>query len=95
MYLHKIATRSLVLGKIKNLPILKIIKRSVVIAGHATSVSLEPEFWEVLQSFALKDGLSVAALIRQVDATLQPSDHRNLSSSLRVYILKRLQEGKG
>lgn len=72
----------------------KIIKRSVVIAGHATSVSLEPEFWEVLQNFAAKDGLSIAALIRQVDAMLQPSEHRNLSSAIRVYILKRMQDDK-
>ena len=74
------------------MPTHKIIKRSVVIAGHATSVSLEPEFWEVLQSLAAADGLSVAALIRQVDATLNPSDQRNLSSSIRVFILKRVQE---
>ena len=67
----------------------------MVIAGHATSVSLEPEFWEVLQSLAAKDGLSVAAFIRQIDATLQPSEHRNLSSTIRVYILKRLKEDKG
>jgi len=67
----------------------------VVIAGHATSVSLEPEFWEVLQRGAAQDGLSVAAFIRQIDATLQPSEHRNLSSTIRVYILKRLKEDKG
>ncbi len=67
-----------------------IIKRSVVIAGHATSVSLEPEFWDVLKQIAVTEGLSVAALIRQVDGNLVPSDHRNLSSALRVYILKQL-----
>ena len=68
-----------------------IIKRSVVIAGHATSVSLEPEFWNVLKDIADSDGLSVAALIRQVDRNLPPSDHRNLSSAVRVFILKRLR----
>lgn len=66
------------------------IKRSVVIAGHATSVSLEPEFWDTLKKIAIADGLSVAALIRQVDGNLIPSDHRNLSSALRVYILNYL-----
>ena len=35
---------------------ISIIKRSVVIAGHATSVSLEPEFWEALQDMAAEDG---------------------------------------
>jgi predicted DNA-binding ribbon-helix-helix protein len=68
-----------------------LLKRSVVIAGHATSVSLEPEFWDALQKIALNDGLSLAALIRQIDQTILPSDHRNLSSAIRVFILKHLQ----
>jgi predicted DNA-binding ribbon-helix-helix protein len=63
-----------------------------VIAGHATSVSLEPEFWEALRDLAVADGLSVAALIRQIDQNLaSSSDRRNLSSAIRIYILKRLQ----
>ena len=68
------------------------IKRSVIIAGHATSISLEPEFWEVLQEIALADGLSVAALIRQIDEGLASSHRDNLSSEIRVFILKRYQE---
>lgn len=71
----------------------KIIKRSVVIAGHATSVSLEVEFWEALKFIAEHDGLSVAAFIRQIDQTIEPGDSRNLSSALRVCILKRYQQG--
>ena len=70
-----------------------IIKRSVVIAGHATSVSLEPEFWEALREMAAADGVSIAGLIRQIDKNLAPSQHRNLSSAIRVFILRRLQEG--
>lgn len=69
-----------------------IIKRSVVIAGHATSVSLEPEFWDALKNIAVADSLSVAALIRQIDDCLTSSNHRNLSSAIRVYILRRAQE---
>ena len=69
-----------------------IIKRSVVIAGHATSVTLEPEFWEVLREIAFGDGISVAALIRQIDEDLVSSQRQNLSSAIRVFILKRLQE---
>jgi predicted DNA-binding ribbon-helix-helix protein len=72
----------------------KIIKRSVVISGHATSVSIESEFWKVLQDIAAADGLSVAALIRQIDKNLPPSEHRNLSSAIRVYALKRVQQAK-
>jgi predicted DNA-binding ribbon-helix-helix protein len=63
-----------------------------MIAGHATSVSLEPEFWAVLREIAMADGLSVAALIRQIDQNLPPAHHRNLSSAIRVFLLRRLQE---
>lgn len=69
-----------------------IIKRSVVIAGHATSISLEPEFWEALRKIATVDGISVAGLIRKIDQNLVPSQHRNLSSAIRVFILRRLQK---
>lgn len=71
-----------------------ITKRSVVIAGHATSISLEDEFWEVLQKIAIEEGLSVAALIRQIDDSIEPTQRRNLSSAIRVYILKRLQAAR-
>lgn len=69
-----------------------LLKRSVVIAGHATSVSLEPEFWHALKAIAVSDGVSLAALIRQIDEKLSGADHRNLSSALRVYVLQRIQE---
>jgi predicted DNA-binding ribbon-helix-helix protein len=68
------------------------VKRSVVIAGHATSISLEPEFWEVLKEIAVADGVSVAAFIRKIDEDLTSSHRQNLSSAIRVVILKRLQE---
>lgn len=69
-----------------------IIKRSIVIAGHATSVSLEPEFWEALREIAAVENTSVAALIRQIDENLASSHRNNLSSAIRVFILKRLHE---
>jgi predicted DNA-binding ribbon-helix-helix protein len=69
-----------------------IIKRSVVISGHATSVSLEPEFWEVLQEIAVAEDISVAALIRQIDEALMKSKRHNLSSAIRIFILKKLQD---
>ena len=68
-----------------------LIKKSVVIAGHSTSVSLEFEFWDALKKIAAADQISIAALIRKIDNDLSPLDHRNLSSSLRVYILNRIQ----
>ncbi|MBM3468030.1 MAG: ribbon-helix-helix domain-containing protein [Alphaproteobacteria bacterium] len=69
-----------------------LIKRSVVISGHATSVTLEAEFWEALREIAVVDGLSIAALIRQVDKDIPVPRSHNLSSALRVFILKRIQQ---
>jgi len=64
------------------------IKRSVKIAGHATSVTLEPEFWNELKSLASENKTSLNALITEID------DHKkidNLSSAIRVHILNHLK----
>ena len=61
-----------------------IVKQSVVIRGHATSVSLEPEFWDALKQAAARRRISLAALIVGIDETRRG----NLSSALRVFALK-------
>jgi len=61
-------------------------RKSVTIAGHRTSVTLEAAFWQVLDRLAKTDGRSRAALIQQVDAGRSGT----LSSALRVYVLNRL-----
>ena len=61
-------------------------KRSIAIAGHKTSVSLERAFWEALRRLAVEDGSSLAALVAKVDAGRGSA---NLSSALRVYALAR------
>ncbi|MEI8296348.1 MAG: ribbon-helix-helix domain-containing protein [Alphaproteobacteria bacterium] len=63
-------------------------KRSLIITGHKTSISLEKPFWEALQEIAAKEQLSIAALVERLDCqrTLDPKAD-NLSSYLRVYIL--------
>ncbi len=66
-----------------------IIKRSVRIAGHMTSVSLEKPFWDTLESLARARGLTLGKLIEEVDAR---RDKANLSSALRVYILSCMQK---
>jgi len=53
---------------------------------------LEPEFWEVLWELSGEEGISVAALIRHIDESLAGSGRQNLSSAIRVFILKYLQE---
>ena len=65
-----------------------IVKRSVAIAGHATSVSLEAPFWDVLRAIAAEEGLSVQALIGRIDAG---RGAQNLSSAIRVYVLHSVQ----
>jgi predicted DNA-binding ribbon-helix-helix protein len=64
----------------------KVVKRSVAIAGHRTSVSLEEAFWSALKRIAEADGVSLAALVAQVDAE---RGEANLSSALRVFALER------
>ncbi len=61
-------------------------KRSIAIAGHKTSVSLERAFWEALCRLAAEDRSSLAALVAKVDAGRGAA---NLSSALRVYALAR------
>jgi predicted DNA-binding ribbon-helix-helix protein len=61
-------------------------KRSVVIAGHATSISLEEPFWEQLKIIARNRKISLNKLVTELDATRET----NLSSSLRVYVLEQL-----
>lgn len=70
-------------------------KRSVNLAGHATSLALEPEFWSVLEGAAAQDGLSLAALIQKIDTG---RGERPLASACRVFALHRasaVQPGRG
>ena len=63
-------------------------KRSVKIAGHSTSVSLEDEFWTELQAIAAAEDTSLNALIARID---EERGQRNLSSALRLYVLKTVK----
>jgi predicted DNA-binding ribbon-helix-helix protein len=63
----------------------RVVKRSLVIAGHRTSVSLEDAFWRRLNRIAAERGASVNALAAIVDAS---RGEANLSSALRVYVLE-------
>lgn len=59
-------------------------KRSFTIARHRTSVALEPEFWDALERMAAARGLSLAALVAEIDAAKSAG---GLASALRVYAL--------
>lgn len=62
----------------------RLRKRSILLAGHATSVALEPEFWAVLDEMAAAEGISLAALMARLDET---REDRPLASACRVAAL--------
>ncbi len=62
-------------------------KHSLTINGHATSITLEPEFWDALRTIADRQKIALAALVAQIDAT---RGDQNLSSAIRVYVLKQM-----
>ncbi len=64
------------------------VKRSMTIAGHPTSISLEPVFWDALEAAASARGLPLSALVAQVDyLRIQGDDPPNLASALRSWLL--------
>jgi predicted DNA-binding ribbon-helix-helix protein len=65
-------------------PCMNLEKRSLNLAGHATSVALEPEFWTALETLAAARGVSLAALVRELD---QARGERPLASACRVAAL--------
>lgn len=66
------------------------IKRSVTIAGHETSISLEPLFWQGLSEAAMVLGLPLNALIARIDAErIEATNPPNLASALRVWLYAR------
>ena len=66
-----------------------IKKRSVNILGHQTSILMEEEFWSALKMIADKQDISINKLIANID---DAREGYNLSSAVRVYILRKLQE---
>ena len=62
-----------------------IVKHSLVIAGHRTSISLEDAFWQALRQLAAGQGRKVGDLVAQIDAARGTA---NLSSAIRVHVLE-------
>ena len=66
-------------------------KYSVLLSGHHTSISLEPMFWNELRVICKKEKKSINQIITEIDLA-RPSNHKkNLSSEVRIFILKYLQ----
>lgn len=65
-------------------------KRSITLKGHRTSISLEDEFWDALDTFAAADERSLPKLIYDIDrARMKQTPPPGLASALRVYVLRR------
>jgi predicted DNA-binding ribbon-helix-helix protein len=73
-----------------------VVKRSIVVAGHKTSVSLEDAFWKGLKEIAGTRGMTLSELVAFVDSERQ---HGNLSSAIRLFVLdhyrSQINEQKG
>lgn len=71
----------------------RLRKRSVTIAGHRTSLSLEAAFWDALKEIAAARGSSLARVIEEIDDRRQQQEGApNLSSAVRVFVLDQLRE---
>ena len=68
----------------------RLRKRSFRLAGHATSVALEPEFWQALEVIASSRGKTLLHMVGEIDAQRT----RNLASEIRVFILAQMQSGQ-
>lgn len=66
-----------------------VVKRSIVIAGHRTSVSLEDAFWQELKAIAIRRRTTLADLIAAIDSGRRSG---NLSSAIRIFVLDHVRE---
>ncbi|WP_410001627.1 ribbon-helix-helix domain-containing protein [Sphingosinicella rhizophila] len=72
------------------------VKRSMMIAGHATSISLEPVFWDALRAAAEAERLPVNALVARIDADRIQAPHPpNLGSAIRLWLFDQAKEATG
>lgn len=69
------------------------VKRSLSIAGHKTSISLEPLFWDMLRAAAAAEGVAIAALVARIDAErIKSPTPPGLASAIRVWVVGRMQD---
>lgn len=61
-----------------------VVKRSIVVAGHKTSVSLEEAFWSGMKEISSARGMTLSELVGEIDNNRQ---HGNLSSAIRLFVL--------
>ncbi|MEL7529283.1 MAG: ribbon-helix-helix domain-containing protein [Pseudomonadota bacterium] len=66
-----------------------LVKRSLSLHGHRTSLALEPEFWDVVDGHVKSEKRSLASLIAEIDDSRNPDDP--LSSAVRLWVLRQLR----
>ncbi len=67
------------------------VKRSLSIAGHKTSISLEPLFWDMLRRAAAAEDMAIAALVARIDAErIKSPTPPGLASAIRVWLVDRI-----
>ncbi|MGA8177565.1 MAG: ribbon-helix-helix domain-containing protein [Pseudolabrys sp.] len=69
----------------------QVVKRSVAIDGHKTSISLEEAFWSSLKAIAQTQGATVAQTVTTIDKTREQG---NLSSAVRLFVLDYVRNGQ-
>jgi predicted DNA-binding ribbon-helix-helix protein len=67
------------------------IKRSVIVGGHKTSITLEDAFWSGLKEIAQARGASLAKTVTEIDTT---REQKNLSSAIRLFVLGNIRDQK-
>jgi predicted DNA-binding ribbon-helix-helix protein len=67
----------------------RVVKRSIVIAGHKTSVSLEEAFWQALKDIAGERRMTLSEVVAAIDSERR---HGNLSSALRLFVLDHYRD---
>ena len=68
-----------------------VIKRSVVIGGHKTTISLEEQFWSILKEIAQAQGATLAQTLTEIDKTREQT---NRSSAIRLFVLGHVRDGR-
>jgi predicted DNA-binding ribbon-helix-helix protein len=68
-----------------------VVKRSIVIAGHKTSVSLEDAFWDALKEIAARRRATLSDLVASIDSSRTQG---NLSSAIRLFVLDHFRSGR-
>lgn len=69
-----------------------VVKRSIVVAGHKTSVSLEEAFWSGMKEISASRGMTLSELVAEIDTGRR---HGNLSSAIRLFVLDYFRSRNG